>query len=361
MLALPTWLERRIPPTWAGRYYELRSRRIEQPHLERFQEFYAGLPDQRDPFYVFFTSGLLHWLHKNLSLVPPQVNLVLVGAGLTPEEVEWLQGCGRPFHHIDLQADDKTVWRFLVATNRHSFGWLDVDCFVFKPGLFREMADIGDDVFANCAWSFEAAGRRILQTYFLFLNTDALRAVQEKIPVSSNTYSYDLSRRGRPAPYGTDSVLTPEILERLSTLLPMDAAERPVFLSEASYYDTLQVFQLLAESYGYRLHRVRDLDPVAHPFSNELVHISKVSYYRKWKRLTDPRAQETYRMLLQVDYLVLQQARLELPWRYDEMFEEILDDLEQIGLSRKVDKVRSSLARLLMQRGADPETLAHLM
>src|SRR5215218_7246543 len=210
-----------IPSRWRGLYLQARSRRIEREHREEFQRFYASLPQKKDILYMFFTSGLLHWVSRALSFVPENVNVVLVGSDLQEDELTWIQeNVRRPFHHIRLRVDDRAVWEFLFETNVNNFGWLDIDCFIFEPRLFREIVQIDPGVVANTVWSFQApGGADMLCTFFVFLNVEAIRAVASEIPISPNIYTYEPIRR--PAsPYAFSSLLTPRHVELLSRVLP---------------------------------------------------------------------------------------------------------------------------------------------
>ena len=95
------------------------------PHRAAFGRFYEGLDDKRDIFYMAFSSNLLHWVKLTTSFIPDRVNLVLVGWDLSADEIEWVKAnVNRPFHHIPLAIDDKTVWEFLFEFNRYNFGWV---------------------------------------------------------------------------------------------------------------------------------------------------------------------------------------------------------------------------------------------
>ncbi len=316
---------------------------IEEEHLLDFQDFYRSLPDRRAPFFMFFTSGLLHWAAWSMRQVPPETNLVLLGSALDREELDWVERClQRPFHHIELEVDDKTVWEFLFATNEHNFGWLDIDCFVLDPALFSALARIERDVLANCAFSFRSiGGLDVLLTYFLFLNVDVIRAVRAQVPVSPCTYTYGKSRAARIPAYAWARTLTPELVERLARVLPCDPEGRPKFLTESRYFDTLQVYQLIANSLGYRLNNVRSLGWEA---SNEVMHLGKVSYYRtRWSDPDSPEKRRTYAWLLRAEYLALARIPADFPTRYVRLREELASELEQLGIPADARQIMDNL------------------
>jgi hypothetical protein len=316
---------------------------IEEEHLLDFQDFYQGLPDRRAPFFMFFTSGLLHWVAWSMRFVPPEINLVVLGSALESDELAWVRKhLGRPFHHIELEVDDKTVWEFLFATSEHHFGWLDIDCFVLDPALFQAMTRIEPDVLANCAFSFRSlGGLDILLTYFLFLNVDVIRAVEARVPVSPCTYTYERSRAARVPAYAYARTLTPGIVERLAQVLPLDPEGRPKFLTESHYFDTLQVYQLVAHSLGYRLNPVRS---PGRKTSDEVVHIGKVSYYRtRWSDPDSPEKRQAYALLLQTEYLALTRAPGSFPSRYVRLREELAEQLERLGIPADARRIADNL------------------
>lgn len=316
---------------------------IEEEHLLDFQDFYRRLPDRRAPFFMFFTSGLLHWADCSIRLVPPETNLVVLGSGLDPDESEWLRTrLRRPFHNIDLEVDDKTVWEFLFATTEHDFGWLDVDCFVLNPALFPAMTRIDPGTLANCAFSFRSlGGRDVLLTYFLYLNVEVIRAVSARVPVSPCTYTYEKSRAARIPAYASARTLTPEIIERLAEVLPCDEERRPKFLTESRYFDTLQVYQLVANSMGYRLNNIRALDGEA---SDEVVHVGKVSYYRtRWSDPDSPEKRRIFAFLLQAEYLALSRAPGDFPSRYARLKGELAEELERLGIPADARRIMENL------------------
>ena len=335
---------------------------VERQHLHDFQLFYDRLADRRDIVYLFFTGGLLHWVDRCLSWVPEDVNLVLLGAALAPEEKHWVEtSSGRPFHHIRLPADDKTVWEFLFETNRRNFGWLDIDCFVLNSGLFREVAAVGEETSANCVWTFPSrTGLDVVRTYFIFLNVEAVKEVRERYGVSPCTYAYSEGRKGRTAPYGRNRLLTPEVVERIATVLPPDSrGRRPPFLTERDYYDTLQVYQLLARSLGYRVHKVRSLTSRS---SDEIVHVGKVSYYNwGWEHRRLPENREIFASIAQADFAILGQACERLPAAYRERWREMARELPTLGIPTDRRAVREGVVRSLARVGMGREAAARLM
>jgi hypothetical protein len=301
---------------------------------------------------MFFTSGLLHWVQRAASFVPDWVDLVFLGSGLTDDEDRWVRDhLGRPFHHMRSPVDDKSVWELLFATQTEHFGWLDIDCMVLEPELFREMSTVAEDHLANCAWSIPGrGGRQILRTYFLVLNADVIKSVTQNVPVSPSVYSFEPSRRGRTTPRGMTTPVSPRLERILRASLAVDPRARPPYLTQKDFYDTLQVYQLVSESLGYRVHRVRELTDLQN--SEELVHLGRVSYYNwAWGGSLLPANQQTIRVIAQADYLVLSQSCDGLPARYGERLRFLREELPRLGLPTDVARLEGAMVQALVNEG----------
>ena len=98
---------------------------------QNFSKFYDSLENKMNIFYMFFTSGLLFWAAKSLSLISCHVNLILICAGLDKEEVIWVnKNVKKPVFFIDVFCFDQEIWALLFEVNKENFGWIDVDCFI---------------------------------------------------------------------------------------------------------------------------------------------------------------------------------------------------------------------------------------
>jgi len=349
-----------------------RATRAERAHLREFAAFRERLGDRPDPYFMFFTSGLMHWALGAASFVPADVNLVLLGSALDADELRWLQTAqDRPFHHIRLAVDDVTAWEYLFATNRDGFGWLDIDCFVLQPGLFHELADIDPARSMNCVWSWDPGfGFRVANTHLLYINSGVARAVAERgLPASPGAYNWAGSPRHYPA--RTCFMRVPTDAERrlLLTQLPADQTGRPVFL-EADYYNTLVVYQLVARALGYPIHQVRALarrcgtptdaentDPAHWPedMSDELFHLFGVSYYRNYEFAPGIRA-----LYLAADHILLENTAGVLPPRYAARRDAVAAELASVGLSPQAARERFR-RHLIEARGLSEHAAARVL
>lgn len=332
------------------------------PHLPDFEAFCARQPSRDGRFFMFFTSGLLHWVRQASSFVPRGVDLALIGAGLTDDEVRWAHdSLDRPFHHIERRVDDKTVWELLFATQNRHFGWLDVDCFVLDPRLFDDLRALRPEHFANTVWSYRGPEDRwVLRTYLLYLNALAVDTVPRAIPVTPSVYSFDESRRGRTEPGATTETVTPEIERLLRRALGRGSDGHPPYLTQPDFYDTLQVYQLAAESLGYRLHRVRELS--GYDNTEEVVHLGRVSYYNwAWGGVALPENRKAFQVIAQADYLVLSQAADRLPPRYRERLDHLRHELPRIGLPTDIRRLESIMIRALAEEGIGQESARRML
>lgn len=352
-----------------GAWHDLQADRAEWSSLAAFRGFYDSLPDRRDIFYMFFTGGLLHWLARAVRFVPDDVNLVILGSGLHPDEVAWIrQHAGRPFHLINLRVDDNAALEIVFRASRHSFGWIHIDCFVLNPGLFREMAEIAPDVSINGIWTNGRAGDHpVPHSAFVFINQRAIDEIRRRgLPPSPRSYHYHGSTMGRFTGDRTSYSKVPgwRQIGLLRRILPLGEDGLPVYPTGSSYFPLLSMFQFTADALGFRLHQVRDLErggsASAAQYSDEIIHVNGVATYRQVYR--EQAAKDSslplvqfYPLLLQADSAVLDQAGTEtLPAAYRTLQAELGAELQRLGIPP--GSVRRNLHGFLRQRGIRPAT-----
>ncbi len=354
---------RRIRATWR----QTRTDLVYAPEFRRFKEFYGGLRDGRNVVYMFFTTGLLHWLHRALQFVPTEVNIVLVGSDLTADERAWVAKCGRPFHHVDERVDDITVLEFIFRTTQHHFGWLHIDCFVLNPQLFAEMANVEKDVVANCIWSHPMTGGvDTLHSAFVFLNYDVMTKLRgEGVEVCPGTYNWEGSPLGRTVTERPlySRIPTRKHAELLRQVLPPDPKGLPLFSQAGSYFQLLVLFQLVANAVGYRLNHVRKLvrdgsGSAAH-YSNDVIHVNGVATYRRCQEGERTTANLNYFLLLQADYAILSLMGDGAPPAYGRLRSELTSELHRLGVTE--DQTRRNLVGFLQMRGVSEERCAQIL
>lgn len=329
--------------------------------LQEFRCFYESIPVKKGVYYLFFTTGLLHWAAKSLEFVPASVPVVLIGAGLTAEERNWVrQELCRPFFHFEEKVDEGIVWHYLAAVNREDFGWLDIDCFVLSDGLFGETARVPRSASMNCVWSYEYGKRtasparfdfRVLRTFFLFINVDVIRELDGgNLPWSPRPFLLDAAPASSSFKrYDTFDVLEEAHTRTLARILPKNGDGMPVFPAQvikkdgfvSRHLDTLVLYQLLAHSMGYPIHRVRNLDEDGTALTDEIVHIGSVSYYRSFANPgyevvngeERARYNEIYERVLLLDHTIVSQFERRLPKSYS-VYRRMLEyDIKRLGIS----------------------------
>lgn len=349
---------------------------LDRKLLADFQRFHAGLPSRDRAIYMFFTNDLLHWLSRALQFVPEEVNLVLVGSDLAPEEIAWIGRNTRfPFHTIEPRVDDVAVLDLVFQTAEHDFGWLHVDCFVLNPALFGEMIDLPDDVAFNCIWSQRGwNGYDTLHSAFIGVNHRVVEAVRARgIEVSPLPYHYDEgSHMGRTLSGRKlySRVPTPGHVELLRKVLPVDAAGRPRYPGDGDYFQVLVLYQLVANALGYRLRQVRELvrdgAGTASNYSNDIIHVNGVATYKRYKPADVGGSggggqiigNRFYPLLLQADHAILTLLE-DMPERYVQLRHELEEELQRLGLP--ASQTRRNLFGYLMQRGVSPERCVRIL
>lgn len=337
-------------------YYASREALREYPDLRRFRRFYAGLPTHQDVFYVFFTSGMLMWLRTCLRFTPRDVNIVLIGSGLTADEQRWVETwADRPAFFTGVDIDDKSCWRWLFDVNERSFGWLDVDCFVLQPRLFAEMAEIRPGELFNTIWSYPVHdGLRLLNTFFLFVNIDAVHALRRtRLRLSPMTYTVRPSTRGRHRGGAWSRVLSRRQTRLLERVWPR--GEDGVLTSPYDgYWDTLKIYQLVGRHFGFGTRSVRDLHGLLlspRSYSSEIIHIGMASHLTRASR--DRVLLPVYGLHLQFRVALLREALPTLSERYRATYAEWQGELQELGIAESA--IGTNIRRFFASMGLPPE------
>ncbi|GAA0416005.1 VOC family protein [Streptomyces luteireticuli] len=372
--ALRQFTERVVPPRVRTAARDHRFAREERAEYARFERFYASLPSHRDPVYMFFTSGLLHWVIAAERHIPAAVNLVLFGSGLTGEEQRWLcENLDRPVYNSLLEIDDNTAWEFLFDANRTNFGYVDIDCFVLEPEVFSDLASFDEGVAVNAIWTYQAApGVPIGCTHLVFLNAAVIAELRaRKRYLSPANHDWHGSRVSLLHHRTYCRIPTSAQRRLLLEVLPADERGRPRAPAEAPFFDTLVGYQIAAAATGYRTHAVR---PLAHrtqnmfteagetdkpvwqqDLSDELVHVGGISYYSRYFHASTLR-----KLYLAAEYSVLCESVARLPAGYRERKATIERQQRDIGLDPAA--AREFIQRhLVTDRGLDPGTVERIV
>ncbi|HEX2253049.1 MAG TPA: hypothetical protein VHQ65_07265 [Thermoanaerobaculia bacterium] len=349
-----------------GESLEREMDRVQAPLVESLRRFRAGLAtNAAPPIYMFFTGGLLHWVFKALEFLPREVNLVLLGAGLSDEEKACLaRRTDRPFHAIDQEVDDRTAWELLWAVERGPFGWLDVDAFVLDPDLMGEMSEVPEGVAFNCLWAHDTGrGVKLPYPHFVFVGGE-LAADEElrALGVTPGSYSYEGGQGRRRFPWACDRRLDGELRSAVDRVIgPPEERDEPYF-NERPFFEPLQVLALAAYDRGYRLQEVRTLGDRRDEdhWNEQIIHVSSVSYVVRpdfpWGELPlSPRRR--YLMILVSDYLLANDLADELPEAYRAQTAERRARVEAIAEKSFSDERLRTAARALMTHCVSEEAI----
>ena len=307
--------------------------------LHRFEKFYHSLSNTDKLFYVFFTTDLLFWVKKTLSFIPDNVNMVLIGAGLKDYEIKWLNSNWHgPIYYIEEYCDDREIWELLFRVNKKNFGWLDIDCFVLNSNLFDEISEIENDVAINCIWSHcdKNSNYEFLNTYFLFININILNEIRKQYSdITPYTYIY---KEKDSVPFTESRILQNEHLEIIQQYFADDTYPEGV-----GFFDTLLVYQMIAEYKGYKLKKIREMN-FDNYSSYEIIHVgggcifSSPMYnniekytisFMKNERMLGKRI-----MCYIQTYMVLNQVLELLPEQYEERKKVILKEITATGIKK---------------------------
>lgn len=339
----------------AARRLDLRSARRARRLSRTIGRFYEGLSNKDDVFYVYFGTHLLHWVWTTLRFVPPQVNVVLIASGLTGDEEAWVRArIDRPFLHLDQMTLTNAILDALFEVNTRNFGWLDPDCFIMNPSLFDEMRQLAPDTAINCVWTHAACGPtkrpfHVLETYFLFFNISAIEA---------------LGRQGiMPRPSATAPTLSQA--RALHGLIPADASRNEQYSFAFAHrlltfdFARLVLFQLLANTCGFRLNRVRfftELDTFNpyNYYSDEAIHVFPT--IRQFASRDPSDGDQQHRLMS--DYLLMSSMLHELPRGYEARRQFIEGKLREGNGLVPVETMRSMIAGYLAARGVTDKTFS---
>jgi len=365
-------LPRRLRLDWhrgLGALRQAACRRHEREIRRRFREFHAALPDRKGAVYMFFTGGLLHWTARALSFVPKDVNLVLIGSALPEDEGAWLrERTPWPLHVIGPRVDDNTVLELLFETANDDFGWLHIDCFVLEPGLFAEMATLGDDVSINCIWSHPGGDGMggTVHSAFVCFNHRVLQAVREAgaqpMPTAHHYEGTSLGRTITDRPLYS-RVPTRRQVELLRRVVPNGPDGLPSYPPGASYFQVLVLYQLLAQALGFRLNPVRPLvrdgsGSMEH-YSDEIIHVNGVATYKRYRDVDGSLGQRVYPLLLQADWAMVEGLGKTAPSHYETLRDELEAELRRLGIPP--ESVQRNLTGFLQERGVASERSARIL
>ena len=242
--------------------------------FRKFQRFYSSLNDSRSRFYIYFSTGLLFWFFKCKSFLPPNLQIIVIAAGLNQDEKSALeQYCDDPKFYIDKPCTDRDIWKLLFDINTARYGWIDIDCFIFDTSVFDSMTKLKDSTFANSYQTVKKgeADFEVLLTPFLYINTTACFEIKKQMPgLTPDRYSYETCYKGIES-----RVIPSEWYPRIEKILPINTYlyDEPDLLWPP-FFDTLQLYQIMAMTMGYTVDTI-----MTEKASAEVLHLGNSILY----------------------------------------------------------------------------------
>lgn len=293
--------------------------------LQKFEKFYDSLENKTDIFYMFFTTGLLFWAVKSLSLIKNYVNIVVICSSLDEEEIKWMKkNIKNPTYFMDTLCSDGIILDLLFKVNKNNFGWIDADCFILDPTVFYKISQIKKNVSINCLWSYKddnclIKDKCFLNTYFYFLNIEAIKAVQStNIKITPHLYYYDKKDEGNK----NDVFITekPQIqLTKQQLKIIKNYFREGEFPNhhntDAKFFDTLIAYQLIADYNGYSINSL--YSDIGY-FCNEAIHIGGAHLFsnEQFSRIPKTNISEKFILYYSAAYYILNQSIDILPSKY---------------------------------------------
>lgn len=328
--------------------------------MVEFSAFYRSLIRKDNIIYMFFTTGMLFWAVKAITFIPTKVNLVLICAGMDESEITWInKKLKYPTFFIDNYWNDKQVHQMLFQVNQNNYGWIDCDCFVLNPTIFDEMTVLDEHTSINVCWASrdKKSGHLLLNTYLLFIN---IKSIHDMNNLSLNTspglyiYPQDMSsNRIYPAePNIIQSNHLPYIQEFNGTYPRQFSPDK-----DDGFFDTLLLFQFVAEGLGYDIKRIRMMCHDNY-MSDELLHVGGSSSSSRMGKEADniiQKYQFDSRIFHMVSYLLLTELAPELPEMYKkkQMIYRKLYDID----NKSIRIIRSEIASLFRKNNLSEGTI----
>lgn len=163
--------------------------------IKKAEKQFHTLPELSNPFFIIGISGALHIMELSKKYIPKNIDTVLVLNGMDEWEQNWARmhfSC-KAVITLDNQKmlPHSKVLDLLFDNYYAPFGILDYDCFVFNPDCFARMQDIKSNHILNSIFFHESPILgRVPQTFFLFFNSNLIRALKKEYKVSCDITDY---------------------------------------------------------------------------------------------------------------------------------------------------------------------------
>jgi len=282
---------------------------------------------------------------ESVRRVPADVNLVIITAGVDQDEKDIIEKyIGREVIYLENVYPDMSIWEILFRYNKYSFGWLDVDCFVFDSSLFKDLSDLNDGVGVNTVWAGRFSRYQIEDwlgnTFFAFYNKRAMNEIFDKYgfisPRIARFPDKDLNYLDKECYVD----ISEEQIELLKDKFPLFKE------NERGYFDTTHLYQIYILMNGMKIGRVRNVDSLKEYYFNGALHLGGCNRIHVY-RLDNPKTNMVFKFNMRFSYLLLKKYLPILPEYYREIYKVFTKTLKDNGICADVENLRSSISRYM--------------
>lgn len=319
---------------------------IEKEDYTRFVSAYEKLENKNNIFYVYFTTKLLHYALESTKFVPKTANLVVITGGLEQGEIDFIsREFSIPVIHLSKRYNDGHIWEMLFDVNRNNFGWMDVDCFVSSPKVFEDLVKIDEQTAINTIWArkheYYGIDAYFANTFMQFINIKIAKYIMDKYPKLNLTPIY----------------INQEVVRWYEVPRFLEEDEKALLLSafprcgeNKKGFDTTHYYQLLVMLEGFKIHRVRELDPLAQYYSEEALHLGGCNMIHTYPLDKTPR-RIFYRFNMRFSYYLLKKYFDKLPDCYGAFKKEFDKTMEINKLSTDTEDLVLKINEYIQRNG----------
>jgi hypothetical protein len=225
---------------------------IANPHtcsrFEQFQDRHRKRLNHH--YYIIILPNTLHIVAACLQCIPDHVDIILVTNGTKKWENRYIATHFHTYPTLNLPTvpgsshEHGRVLNLLLKHNRHNFGIIDYDLFVFDPEFFNNFELAKNELLIGAfKLQNKKTGLEFPTTHFMFFNVALVQSLMEKYAIGAQEYR-GIPRRLRnklaKVGFGYDNFLKSYLrtFDTLNLLMAMAMAENKHirFKTPASYF-----------------------------------------------------------------------------------------------------------------------------
>lgn len=231
----------------------------DKPYVNQLTRSFGKIGEVDNPIVVVAVPGSVYLVNLFVSLVPPELPVIIVDNGLDAFEKTWLSthtnGC-------DIAATQKmlphsTIIDVLLNHKWDSVTLLDFDCFVLNSDLFHRLRGGLDSAMMASLFKnpHTFSPLEIPETFCLSLNVPIIKTVIKKYNVDASLVTFK------------------QLTKKVKTALQkVDVTEGNLPEKYKPYLDTLRLIYLLGRAEGYRCNFVAEFPTISKP-NDQAFHV----------------------------------------------------------------------------------------